>query len=196
LVTNLDEPALELDPAQRVGSGRRERRAGIRRLEGVDRQHVLDVHEQQLLVLLLVVEAELDDRRQLLERTAVEGGDQVTHAGVDVGAVAADVVGARPGDESALGPGVAGADALVVAVEEEPVLVLVRLERRLVLGEHERLEEPGDVRAVPLRRRDVGHRLDGLVLGGQGRGERLGVGAHLVVAGDERVGVPSRIGHR
>ena len=59
-----------------------------------------------------------------------------------------------------------------------------------MVGEHERLEEPRDVRAVPLRRGDVRHGLDGLVLGGERRGERLGVGSHLVVACDERVGVP------
>jgi hypothetical protein len=45
------------------------------------------------------------------------------------------------------------ADRLVVAVEQ--------IRPRRFLGEHERLEEPGRVREVPLGGRGVGERLDG-----------------------------------
>ena len=125
--------------------------------------------------------------------------DEVAHPGVDVAAVEADVVGAGPGDHAALGAGVARPDRLVVAVEEEPVRVLEGREGRLVVGEHERLEEPGDVGAVPLRRGDVGHRLDGLVLRGQRGGEASRCGR-----GPRRSGrracrrptvLPRRVGH-
>ena len=44
---------------------------------------------------------------------------------------------------------------------------------------------------MPLGGRDVGHRLDGLVLRRQARGEGLGVGAHLVEALDQRIGIPA-----
>ena len=50
-------------------------------------QHVLDVHEQQLLMLLLVVQTELDERGGF----GIALVDQLVHRGVDVRAVARDV---------------------------------------------------------------------------------------------------------
>ena len=54
---------------------------------------MLDVHEQQLLVLLLVVEAQLDEARHLAGGPFVEPLD---HAGVDVGPILGDAPHARP----------------------------------------------------------------------------------------------------
>ena len=132
---------------------------------------MLDVHQQQLLVLLLVVEAELDRGHHLVEGAGVQADDEVAHPVVDVAAVDPDVVGARTADEAAVGACVSRPDRLVVAVEQEPVLLLVGREAGLVVGEDEGLEEPGDVRPMPLGGGDVGHRLDGLVLRRERSGE-------------------------
>src|SRR5258708_25531503 len=65
------------------------------------------------------------------------------------------------------------ADGLVVRVEQ---VAEVGIED-VVAGEggleKKRLEEPGRVTAVPLRRAHVGHRLNDLVLRSQGSGERF-----------------------
>ena len=101
-------------------------------------------------------------------------GEQPGHRLVDVAAVVADLGRAGAGEQAAIGAGVPLADRLVVRVEEVPVRPGGTARSRRRSGQHEGLEEPGDVRPVPLRRADVGHRLDRLVLGRQGRGQRLG----------------------
>ncbi|MNE62160.1 hypothetical protein D3C80_1574260 [compost metagenome] len=67
----------------------------------------------------------------------------------------------------------------VVGVEQ----VVVERLRRAVAGQEglqqEGLEEPADMRQVPLRRADVGHALDHLILGGQRRADRLAGCTHL-----------------
>ena len=67
VVADLDDAAVVLDPRAGVRSGRSRRRASgqgsapYAGRRGLQDEHVLDVHHQQLLVLLLVVQAELDE---------------------------------------------------------------------------------------------------------------------------------------
>jgi len=133
---------------------------------------VQDVGQQQFLVLLLVVAAQLD------ERQCFGGGvgQQVGQRGVHMGAVGLDLGEAGAAQQPALRAGVAGAQAFVIGVEEpRPALV-----EDFVVGQvrHQPhgFEEPGRVRHVPLRRAGVGH---GLELGvfvrkGGGQGQRMG----------------------
>ena len=63
-MADLDQAALEVDPARRgvsreVGGAARWR---IGRLQRIERQHVLGIHQDQLLMLLLVIEPELEQR--------------------------------------------------------------------------------------------------------------------------------------
>ena len=64
-MANLHQPALEVDPAGAACRLRRpaprcQRRIGrMKRIEG---QQMLGVHQQQLLMLLFVMQAELDER--------------------------------------------------------------------------------------------------------------------------------------
>ncbi len=101
---------------------------------------MLDVGEDELLVLLLVLQAEGDERRDL--GVATTRVDQHLHAHVDVGAVTLHVGQRRPADEPALRPRIAIADALVVAVEENAIGRIEGPEVRLEALEDERLEEP------------------------------------------------------
>jgi len=67
---------------------------------------VLDVHQDQLLVLLLMVEAKLDQRRRLGPDDRVGDGEELRHRGVDMSAIAADLGGtgdARPDRAAAVG---------------------------------------------------------------------------------------------
>ena len=61
VMPDVHEPALEADPFHRPGlshmaGGRRQ----VSRTRRIHRQGMLDVHEQQFLVLLLMMNAELD----------------------------------------------------------------------------------------------------------------------------------------
>src|SRR6266436_3780051 len=85
VVSDLDEPARELDPGRRRG---RSPELGPRRLvgreQGIDRKHVLDVHQDQFLMLLLVMKPELDKRGRLAPRFGGRLLDQPRHRGADV----------------------------------------------------------------------------------------------------------------
>src|SRR5258707_392952 len=80
------------------------------------------------------------------------------------------VGGARAGEVAALVPGVPGAGADVVGIEQEGVIRMVRPVAWTVFAEQELLEEPGGMGAVPFRRAGVRHRLDQLILRREGRG--------------------------
>ena len=92
-------------------------------LQRVAREDVLDVHQQQLLVLLLMVQAQGD---QLREAGLVGLAEQALHGAVDGTAVASDLLDAGTRQEAALGPGMAGTHRLVVPVEDVGVRVVER----------------------------------------------------------------------
>jgi hypothetical protein len=76
---------------------------------------VQGVHEQQLLVLLLVGQAQLEERLGLgVERSL----QQCLHVPVDVVAVGKHLVKGRPGHQPALRTRLARANGLVVGVEQ------------------------------------------------------------------------------
>ena len=124
---------------------------------GIEAQRVLGVGEQQLLVLLLVVQPERDERLQA--RVVGTGRDDGLHALVDLRAVGQHTGERGPVDQAALQARVLLAHALVVAVEQHPKSRVEGHETRLEALQHEGLEEPGDVREVPFRRARIGHGL-------------------------------------
>ncbi len=135
---------------------------------------MLEVHEQELLVLLLVVAAQFEQLQPpLVDPARLEGRH---HLAVDPRAEVPDLRHARSGDEAPLGPGLPRAHGLVVGVEQEP-------EDRLGRGvpgqpaQDELLEEPGGVRAVPGGGAGRGHGLRDLVLGAEPGGQPVGEAA-------------------
>ena len=155
----------------------------VRRAQGIPGEDVLDVHEQQLLMLLLVMEPQGD---QLGKPWLARISQQGLHGAVDVGAIARDLLDARAREQAALGPRMARPHGLVVRVEDEGVCIVEHPVAGGVLAEHERLEEPRHVRPMPLRRAHVGHGLHRLILAAQdgcqslGRGTNPGVGLQEV----------------
>ena len=147
----------------------------VGRKKGIPGEDVLDVHEQQLLMLLLMMESQGD---QLRKPRLTGISEQGLHCAVDVGPIARDLLDARTREEAALGPRMARTHGLVVRVEDEGVRIVERAVAVGVLPEDERLEEPRHVRPMPLRRTHVGHRLDGLILAAQDRRQPLGGGTN------------------
>src|SRR5262245_65299875 len=82
------------------------------------REGVEDVGEDELLMLLFVMEADLEDAHHLGQLRIVGAGEQALHSRVDVGAKRGDALAVRPRDEPALGPRVARPSRHIVRVEE------------------------------------------------------------------------------
>ncbi len=157
----------------------------VDRVGRVVREEVLDVHEQQLLVLLLVMATQLQQfEATLVDPARLEGAD---HGLVDAGAEVPDLRHRRAGDEPALRPRLPWADRLVVRVEQEA-------EHRLRRGvarqptQHELLEEPRGVCPVPRRGAGRGHRLGDLVLGAEPGREQVGEPPDLLELLDHALG--------
>jgi len=148
-VARLDVAAVEPDPAGRRGRGRGRRVVAHphRRAQRVLREQVQQVGEDQLLVLLLVVQAQLD---QVAGRGGQPRAQQVGHRLVDMLAVGAHLRQRRARQQAAARPLVARADGVVVRVEQEAEALVEAPVAGAERREHELLEEPGGVREVPL----------------------------------------------
>jgi hypothetical protein len=105
-------------------------------------------------------------------------------------AIGRDLIGAGPGQVAAPVTGVPGPGADVVGIEEIGVVGMKDLIARAVLAQQKLLEEPGRMRAVPLRRARIRHRLDQLILRRERRGAPLGLVAH------REIGVHQPLGER
>ena len=169
---NINETARALRRARRLPFG------VIDRVGRVLREGMQDVGEQQFLVLLLVMQADLQNREYALRVRRRHLLDQPLDRRIDMGAIAGDVLAVRPGDQAALGAGVARPSGDIIGVEQERKTLIENPVGGIVRHQQELLEEPGDVRAVPFGRRGVGHRLDDLVLGRQRRGALFRLRAH------------------
>jgi hypothetical protein len=153
---------------------------------------VFDVHQQQLLVLLLVMAAQFDQLlRVVIESARVQPAHQrVLH----ILAIAADIRDARSRHQATLRPRMTAPDRLVVRIEQIPVRG-IELGIFRVGSEQKLLEEPGGVRPMPLRRTGIGHRLRCLVLGRQPSGQSVGRRPNIEELPGQLAGVQTQ-GHR
>ena len=178
VMADLEDAAVEADPRERrriapADAGVGLAVSGLERLGGEQAQNV---GEQKLLMLLLVIDAELDQLRRL---RAERGVAQPLERRIDEVAVVAHLLRRGPGQQPALGARLPRADALVIGVEA----IFEALVEHAVAGEkalqQERLEEPGGMREMPLGRARIVHRLDDLVLVAQRRGKLARQAARL-----------------
>ena len=170
VIADLHQPAFEFAPGQRFSRPRVPR---LRRTIGwpqrVHRQRMLDVHQDQFLMLLFVMQAKFDQSMGVMLIR-----QEFQHDAGDVPAIGHHLLDTRPGDHPALRPRMSRADGLVVRIEE---IFEGRIEwpvTRSVRSQDEGLEKPCRVREMPFGRAGIRHRLDRLVLGRQGSGEFLG----------------------
>src|SRR5260221_5770070 len=160
---------------------------------------MLRVREDELLVLLLVMQAQFDQPVGL--RGKAVGGEQAEYGLVHMTAIREHFFETRARQEAPVRTRVAIADAVVGGVEQDPVLRRENAVTRLVRNQDESLEEPRRVREVPFHRTRVGHRLERAILHGKRRRERARRAANREVccpALRARIGARcgSRIGNR
>ncbi len=132
-------------------------------------------------MLLLVVEADLDQRREADEDILVRGLEEFHDRRIDMTAIGGDLFRARAGQKAARVAGMPGAGADVIGIEQEGVVAMIRLVACAVFAEQELLEEPGGMGSVPFRRARIRHRLHDLVF----RGKRGGAALGLATDGEE-----------
>ena len=173
----------------RAARARRRRGRAVGDVERVREQDLLRVRQQQLLMLLLVVQAELDEAGEL----GIVGArrEEIERRVVDTGTVIMNLRNGRSAQVAALGARVHVADRVVVRVEDPLVTIVDGRVAGLPRAEDEALEEPGRVPQVPLRRARFDARLDDLVLDGERRRELERRVAHRAVPVGEEA--PERV---
>ncbi len=163
VMSHVENPAVERDEVERRRIAHADARAclPVGGLERPGSEQAQNIGKQQLLMLLLVIDAELDKFRRLRRKWRVE---QAVERLIDRSAIGAHLMAGGPREQSALRPRVPGADALVIGIEA----VLEALVEHAIAGQealqHESLEEPGGVGEMPLGRARIVHGLDDLVL--------------------------------
>ena len=150
----------------------------ISRIGRVLREGVQDVGDQQFLVLLFVMQADLENLEYARRVRRRHGLDQPLDRLVDMGTIAGDILAVRAGDQAALRARMARAGGDVIGVEQEGKTFVENRVGRVVRHKQELLEKPGDMGAVPFGRRGIRHRLHDLVFRRQMRGARLGFRPH------------------
>ena len=109
-----------------AGRGGEAPRRIVGRRDRVLRKGVQDVGQHQFLMLLLVIEADLDQRHQLGEGVLAGGLEEFHHGGIDMPAIGGDFVGARAGQMAALVAGMPRAGADIIGIEQEGVVGVER----------------------------------------------------------------------
>lgn len=136
----------------------------VGRRDRILREGMQDVGEHQFLMLLLVVEPDLDQRRDLAKLVRAGLAEEFADGRIDVFAIGADLIGARSGDVAAMIAGMSRAGADVIGIEQEREIGVEGPVARSVLAEQELLPEPCGMGPVPFGRAGIGHGLDLLVL--------------------------------
>ena len=185
---------IEGDPFERGGDDfSLSRRGGfeVGGVEGVGEESVLDVCGDELLMLLLVFEAQGDAAGGLVFEGMLE---ERGHGGVDVCPVGEDGVERRAGEGGAELLFGHVAEGVVVAVEEPVEVGMEGFVGGDELAEDEGLEEPAGVGEMPLDGAGFGTGLDHEVFRREWGAELAGRLADGFVAGEEEFGGGSRAG--
>src|SRR3954447_23125995 len=141
---------------------RKRRRLAIGRPQRALCEQRQDVGEQKLLVLLLVIDADLNEPCHLPGGIDAACEERV-QALIDMRAVGENLGIGGPRQERAFRPRLPLALAFVIRIEAEIEFRVENPVARQMMLQDESLEEPGDVRQMPLGRARVLHGLDDLI---------------------------------
>src|SRR5262249_30480070 len=163
IMPDLEDPAVKGHEGWRrsLARGHAGPRLAIGRLERFCGEWRKNVGEEQLLVLLLVIDAELDELSRLGPKRLLE---QPAKRLVDESTIGTHLIGGGTRKQAAFGTWLPRAYALVIGVEA----IFEALVEHLVAGkkafQDEGFKEPGGVREMPFGWARVVHDLDDLVL--------------------------------
>src|SRR5690349_21220696 len=129
-------------------------------------------------MLLLVIEADLDQRCDRLQFVVWGFVKEFHRRSVDMASVSGDVLGAGPGQISAPMARMTGAGTDVIGVEQEGIVGMKGAVSGPMFSKQKLLEKPGSVGAMPLRRARVRHRLDQLIFRRKRGGATFGLIPH------------------
>ena len=121
-----------------------------------------DVHQDKLLVLLLMSQTKRDQIGGFSWDTA---GEEAFHRGVHMGAVAQHIGRGGARQKSASGPRMPIAHRLIIRIEQVAEAGVEHLVAAQIRCENKRFEEPARVSEMPFHRTGVGHGLGLLVFG-------------------------------
>jgi hypothetical protein len=147
-----------------------------------------DIGQHQFLMLLFVIEADLDQRRQPGQLLGAGAAEELHHRRIDMLAIGRHLIGSGAGEVAALRPRVARPGADIIGIEQIGIIRIERPIARAVWAEQELFEKPRGMGAVPFGRAGVRHRLHQLILGAERRGAAFGLVA------DGKKGVHQYIG--
>ena len=197
IVADRHGAAAKINPAHR-----RHRMNGGDRGRGVTREHwvteesMLDVGKNQFLMLLLMIEAQINQRRYGGPRGVVRCLEEIGYRFIDVAPVSYHLGDGRPRYQASLGSGMARPERVVIGIKQERIATVNGLIACIETLQDEGLEKPRGMAEVPFRGTGVGHRLHTLVLGAKARGELLGKTTDRgIVLQERRPGVMRVIGN-
>ena len=135
----------------------------VRRQQRVAREGMENIGEQQLLVLLLVMKPERDERERGLPHCCIGLFYEVLHGCIHMRAVGHDLAQTGARQQAAHRPRMTWPEGLVIRVEQVKVLLVERAVMHDMRLQHHGLEKPAGMRQMPFCRAGVLHRLDTLV---------------------------------
>ncbi len=126
-------------------------------------KNVFDIGHEQFLMLLLMMQADRENRLDLIEQLFVGAFEQFLNVGIDRAPKAISFRHRRPRDESSQIAPVHVARSVIIGIKKVGVFRNFRLVARHPDFQNESLEEPARVREMPFGRADVRHRLHDVI---------------------------------
>jgi len=173
IMTNLDNFFIEIDEANRRGFRGSDVDVGFAkdRIERILREDMLDICDEQFLVLLLMMNAENQNRFNLIEKLFVSIGKKIGDVRIDRRAIAPRFFYGGARDQTPQIAPVHVTGRIIIGIEEVGVLRNFRAINRKEFFQDKRLEKPGGMGKVPFGRADVRHRLYDTIFGLEIRAE-------------------------
>ena len=143
-------------------------------MERVLGKDMFDVGDEQLLMLLLVMNAENQDRFDFIQKLFVGLGNEIVDMFINGRTITMGFVNCRARDQSAQVAPMHVAGGVVVGIEEISVLRVLAAITADPLFENESLKKPRRMGEMPFCRAYVGHRLHDAILGRESPANRRG----------------------